>query len=667
MDMRVAKIGLLFVSAVLAALVLAVATACGEKEVIRTVEVPVERIVEKEVVKIQEVEVPGETVVVEKEVVKIQEVEVPGETVVKEVVRIQEVEVPGETVVREVIREVEVPGETVVVEKVVEKVQTVQVEIPVPVPSATELTYPVPGSNLTIVVKEVGPPVWHTPIASHPFGGFDVKLGIQENLLDYDSDRNNLPMLARSWEFDEQGITWHLQPGVPWHDTNYGTVNAEDVQWSMEEGIREGTVSAHAKFYEFDFTNPQILDSLTIRWDWKTNPSVRWAYTVRNKAQGVTVENKDYYEDVGEDEFIKIPMGTGPYRLTSHVADDIISLEAVRHHWRTTGGWESVRVVEVPEQTTRIAMLKSGVGDITDVGVPLLDQVEDDPDLRLVYGSQANKAGAIVFLGGNWQIRIDEDGNPGTPLHISNPWVGNPDIPGDLERAKKIRMAMSYAIDREALNDVILGGQGCVSFLYTVDTCHPRYNSAWSHPYDPNRAKELLAEGGFADGFDFNFWIPSAINETHIEVSEAFLPMWENIGLKAIVDKSTYSARRPQIVGREMVDAWSFFFGGNISDVELYADIIPDVTTRVLWNGGYDHPDAYELVDRLLVAFDHADAWDVVEDFWAFESHLDFMPTFGTVSWTDPWVVGPNVGRVEMVDHGESDMPELEGIHPADH
>jgi hypothetical protein len=421
MDMRVAKIGLLFVSVVLAALVLAVATACGEKEVIRTVEVPVERIVEKEVVKIQEVEVPGETVVVEKEVVKIQEVEVPGETVVKEVVRIQEVEVPGETVVREVIREVEVPGETVVVEKVVEKVQTVQVEIPVPVPSATELTYPVSGSNLTIVVKEVGPPVWHTPIASHPFGGFDVKLGIQENLLDYDSDRNNLPMLARSWEFDEQGITWHLQPGVPWHDMNYGTVNAEDVQWSMEEGIREGTVSAHAKFYEFDFTNPQILDSLTIRWDWKTNPSVRWAYTVRNKAQGVTVENKDYYEDVGEDEFIKIPMGTGPYRLTSHVADDIISLEAVRHHWRTTGGWESVRVVEVPEQTTRIAMLKSGVGDITDVGVPLLDQVEDDPDLRLVYGSQANKAGAIVFLGGNWQIRIDEDGNPGTPLHIFEP------------------------------------------------------------------------------------------------------------------------------------------------------------------------------------------------------------------------------------------------------
>ena len=72
MEIRVAKVRLLLGSAVLVALVLAVATACGQKEVIRTVEVPVERIVEKEVVKVQEVQVPGETVVVEREVVKIQ-------------------------------------------------------------------------------------------------------------------------------------------------------------------------------------------------------------------------------------------------------------------------------------------------------------------------------------------------------------------------------------------------------------------------------------------------------------------------------------------------------------------------------------------------------------------------------------------------------------------
>ena len=149
------------VVAVSAAMLLAVAAACGSE----TIEVPGETVVVEKVVT-ETVEVPGETVVVEKEVIRT--VEVPGETVTKEVVKevmvpgetvvvekevVKTVEVPGETVTVEVVKEVQVPGETVVVEKVV--TQTVQVPgETVVVEKEVVKTVEVPGETV-VVEKEV--------------------------------------------------------------------------------------------------------------------------------------------------------------------------------------------------------------------------------------------------------------------------------------------------------------------------------------------------------------------------------------------------------------------------------------------------------------------------------------------------------------------------------
>ena len=564
---------------------------------------------------------------------------------------------------KEIVKEVPVE---VVVEKEVVKEVVVERIIEVPVETMVEVTYPVAGSQMVVGIRDVGPAVWHTPLASPPFGTFDVKFGVQENLLDFTGDMENVPMLAMSWDFDDEGVTWRLRPGVPWHDSQYGTVNADDVHWSFEEGIREGTVSAHALHYSQSFQNQKVVDRSTLRWDWQDKgPDARWAFLVRNAGQGPTIQSKDYYYDVGEDFFVSHPLGTGPYKVISLISSDQIVLEGVKNHWRLDPGFESVRIIEVPEPATRVAMLKTGNVDITDVAVTLLDQVRDEPGLRFVYGRLADKPGAVVFLGGNWQIREFEDGTPNSELVLSNPWVGDYDKAGDEDRAKKIRLAMSYAIDRQGLVDVILDGEGCISFLYSVDTCNPRWQEKWEHPYDPEMAKQFLAEGGYADGFEFNFWIPGGYSDTHTEVSEALLPMWEAIGIKAKVDKSTYSARRPQIVGRTMVDAWSFFWGGNLSYPEIFVGVIPDLTTRVLWNGGYDYPWAEEIVDDLLAAAQPDDMWEPITRFWNEESHLGSMPTFGTITWVTPWVVGPGIGDVNMIDHGEEDAPEIETIRPA--
>ena len=580
----------------------------------------------------------------------------------KEVVK--EVQVPGETIIveKEVVKEVQVPGETIVVEKVVEKEVIREVEVVKIVEVEAMAGRPVPGTILVAAVPDVGPPLWHTPVAPIPVAAFDTVLAVGESFIDLEPSGDYIPMLARSWDIDDEGITWHIQPGVPFQDSKYGTITAEDVMFSFNAGLREGTISAHALHFQHDFENARIVDRGTVRWDWTEGPVIRWLLLTRHSDQGITIESEKYYDEVGEDFFMRNPMQTGPYMVTSHVADDQITLEAVKNHWRHTGGFEKARIIEVPEQLTRIAMLKSGNADYSDISITLIDQVENEPGLRIVIGALANKAGANVFMGGNWQIPAYEDGTPNAEPILSNPWVGKRGDAADNERAKKIRLAMGTAIDRELLVETILGGNGCVSFIYTIDTCSSRYDPKWSYPFDLERAKELLAEGGQADGFEFDYWIPFG-EGTHMEISEAFIPMWEAIGLTATVDKSEYAARRPEIVGRTMKDVWSFSFAGNLWDPVFFADVAPDMTTRVLWNGGYDHPDGYAIIDALLPATDPEDAWAALYDFWDLQSHLRFMPNFGTVSWTDPVVIGPNIGEFNQAGHGV--LPELDRVEPA--
>ena len=371
------------------AAVLAIACASEPEVIVKEV------VVEKEVVK--EVEVPGQTVV--KEVV--QTVEVPGETVVVT----ETVEVPGETmtetvvvtetVVETVVETVEVPGETVfVIEKVEVPGETVIIEAPAP------MVRPVPGSNLTIAAKDVGPPGWHRPLVPTSYGIMANMLGASEQLLDYGLDGSLVPMIAREFEVNETGITWTLRPGVPWHDPAYGTLNAEDVHWSFENGSREGSLSTFTSWYRDDYQNMRIVDDETIQWDWgESGPTIRYIQLTRCCTGGTPIENMDYYDDVGEETHSTVWMGTGPYRVTSHVGDDIITMEAVPNHWRKTADWEAVRIIEVPEQSTRIALMKGSQADVTDVGMSLLDQIVNEPGIRLVEGKISSKTGRYLLHG----------------------------------------------------------------------------------------------------------------------------------------------------------------------------------------------------------------------------------------------------------------------------
>ena len=714
-----------------AAMLLMVAAACGtervevpgetvvvKEEVVKTVKVPGETVT-VEVVK--EIQVPGETVVVEKEVVK--EVMVPGETVVVEKVVTETVEVPGETVTVEVVKEVMVPGETVVVEKEVVKTievpgETVTVEVikevmvpgetivvekevvkEVMVPGETVIkevvktvmvpaepvmskpTLPLAGSELIAVVSSVGVPVYHQPVSDGLVEEIILKLGLRETLLDYDGVALS-GMIASSWKFEDidgvGGITWDIRRGVPWHDLAYGTVDAEDVVWTYEQMTREGTNSGlRAEWWLADYMNARALDSHTLRWDWREGPTLRWSHMARHRAAGTPISSKQQYEDLGEDYVNRDPIGTGPYKLVQHVDNDIIVLEGVKNHWRRNPGFETVKVIEVPEETTRIAMLSSGATDITMVTMSLLDQVLDIPGVRLDTGqARGDKSGFTINFGGNFTITHDKDGRPveeNTEFAVGvrptdKPWVGDINDPQSLANARKVRLAMSMAIDRQAIFDEIMGGASiaCIAYFYTIDTCNPQWDKEWQaeHAYDPAAAKALLAEAGYPNGFEFTYWPRLGRFPTYDEIATAVAAMWENVGLSVNIDASPSSARATQFRERTLTDVWVAHWIGDASDPIIFTDFLSDQTFGLVnFSPGWDIPESYELVDAVKTVTDYDEFWAGPARRWYDVLHRDLFAV-GVMSWKDPWAVGPKVGNFDMHQHGRQ-IPELESMEPA--
>ena len=611
--MSYARKAKLFFGLVLAAAV-ATALACGDKEVV----------VEKEVIK----EVPVQ-VVVEKEVVKI-------------------VEVPVEKIVEKTVVEVVEVEKEVVVEKIVEA-----------------MSFPVPGSELIVVIRTVGSPVYHYPLKAFPHNQYPIFTGMRETLLDVDKDGLS-PMLASAWEVDEVGVTFTIAKGASWHLPQYGTATGEDIHWSFEQSDREDAVGGWAAQFYTPIVENQRVEGDKLIWDWKIGPHTAWSWMPRHHWGGLPVMSQGYYDDVGEEASSLVGIGTGPYMLVKHVADDLILLEGVKNHWRVDPGYESVRILEVEEEATRIAMFQGGDADLIGIGLPRIDQVEDIPGARVIYGDLGLKTGTPILFGGDWRITIDEDGNPPrTPRATELPWVGELDDPVSMANALKVRQAMAMAINRADINTAILGGRGCIAYQMGIDTCSPRWQDRWAYEDgNPEKAMQLLEEAGYPDGFDVPYWIAGGRSTTMEEVAQAIAGMWENIGLNIQIDTTDWASRRPEVAhNKQMTDIWSWIYGGDISAHDEWLDFIPVFSTRIQYNLGQDFPEIYDMLDALEGESDPEKAWA-----GPLTDYLDYMSqeltVMATVSWRDPWIVGPNVGAVGLVNHG-GDMPELESLRPS--
>ncbi|HYE89746.1 MAG TPA: ABC transporter substrate-binding protein, partial [Terriglobales bacterium] len=276
------------------------------------------------------------------------------------------------------------------------------------------------------------------------------------------------PSLAESWTVsqDQRAYEFKLRPGVKFH--NGDPFTAEDVKFSFHRA--KGGKVLREKVKDVVVVDPHRV-RFVLHEPW---PDFLTFYgTMATSAAWIAP--KQYMEKVGEDGFKKAPVGLGPYKFVSNTPGVELVLEANEQYWRKVPSVKRLVYKSVPDSATRLAMLRRGEVDIAYLlDGPLAQDVRRDPNLKLAF------SGGI----GTFYLDFLEQFDPKSPWHD-----------------KRVRQAASLALDRKALNDAENLGASRLNGSIVPRT----FDFALAlepDRYDPARAKKLLAEAGYPNGFD---------------------------------------------------------------------------------------------------------------------------------------------------------------------
>ena len=320
-------------------------------------------------------------------------------------------------------------------------------------------------------------PSWFDPSTAPPqITPFGMLYAIHDALVRPLPGQKMGPSLAESWKESPDGRMYEfkLRRGVKFH--NGDPVTAEDVKFSVERYKGAG-----AREFQTRVQQMEVVDPLTVRFHLKEPwPDFMTFYGTTATAAGIVVPKK-YMTQVGEDGFKKHPIGAGPYKFVSHMPGIEVVLEAYPGYWRHVPYVKRLVMRSVPKGTTRAAMLKTGEADIAyALDGPDAESIKGDPRLQIVPSKHAS-----IF----W-LEFADQWDPKSPWHD-----------------KRLRLAVNYALDRKAINEA-----ACLGFCPPAGVIVPRVMDfalqVEPPPYDPHKAKQLLADAGYPNGLDAGELVP---------------------------------------------------------------------------------------------------------------------------------------------------------------
>ncbi|HEV8473418.1 MAG TPA: ABC transporter substrate-binding protein [Methylomirabilota bacterium] len=280
----------------------------------------------------------------------------------------------------------------------------------------------------------------------------------------------NSPSLAESWTAAKDGLVYEfvLRKNAKFH--NGEPVTAEDVKFSFEryKGASAKLLKDRVKEIQTPAPN-RVRFVLNEPW-----PDFMAFYGTSATGAGWIVPKK-YVEKVGDDGFKKHPIGAGPFKFVSFQPGVELVLEAFPQYWRKAPSVKRLVMRSIPDESTRAAAVKTGEADIAYLfGGPVAEELRRTPGLRIV---------APLLYGMYWLDFLDQ-WDPKSPWHD-----------------RRVRLAASLAIDRPAINQSEMLGLGKTA----ASIVPPEFDFALKMeppPFDPKRAKQLLAEAGHPNGFD---------------------------------------------------------------------------------------------------------------------------------------------------------------------
>lgn len=410
---------------------------------------------------------------------------------------------------------------------------------------------------------------------------------IAESLVTMDPDGTIVPALAVSWEQpDPQTWVFDLREGVTFHDGT--TFNAEAVQYNFERFFDPDTNAPRA---DSDFPlldEVQVVDEFTV----EITTTAPWPAFLTSLAYepGGHFHSPAAMEAAGVAEYGTQPVGTGPFEFEEWVQGSHVALVANEEYWGGRPNLDRVTYQVVGEAATRVTLLQTGEAHF-DTTVPLtrVAELEDDADIELV-SAPTN------------QVNFVEMSN------IQEPF----DDP-------RVRQAVCYALDREAIVDSILFGIPPLNYGVLQGNSWAKDSDVERYEHDPERARELLAEAGYPDGFEITFWHPTERYTGDVAIATAIQAQLSEVGISAQLMTGDITAWASAMRGTapEEPDATIYFRGqggvpGDPSSIfALYHSDYWGVTGNY---SRYSNPDVDALLNEAQTLVDQDDRADLYQE-----------------------------------------------------
>lgn len=359
-------------------------------------------------------------------------------------------------------------------------------------------------------------------------------------------DNELIAELATSWDVSEDGTVYSftLREGVTFHNGEVFNADSVVATWTFSADPSNDYAQDYAQVVEVE-----VIDEYNVRMI-TAAPNPIFLTQVAN---GWAMLPPAYLAEVGIEGFEAAPVGTGPFRFVERVAGDRIVMEANPDYWQ-----EGLPRVErlvfriIPDATTRLAAIQTGEVDIVNrLSADLATVLEMNPDVQIITYPNDRV----------YYVAFKNVGNGvGTPLE---------DV--------RVRRAFNLAVNRQGIIDAIFGGQAALVSGFVMSTNLGFDESIEPFPFDPDAARELLAEAGYADGFAISMGCPT---DAYLNINEVCLAIQRDLGRVGIdvtvefkTSNSFWSQPQYGAVGPMYVDSWSTNLGEAIN--RLQGALIP--------------------------------------------------------------------------------------------
>jgi peptide/nickel transport system substrate-binding protein len=422
------------------------------------------------------------------------------------------------------------------------------------------------------------------PLAGEELSSNIMYYHLYDPLVKRGADLSFGPGLAESWE-NVDDTTWRfkLREGVTFHNGNAFT--AEDVVFTVNkarESIRPDLVANIAEI--------TAVDDLTV----EIKTPAPYAVLPNDLAE-LLILDSEYTEATGDEQMDLKPMGTGPYKLEEWIKEEKLVLSAFDDYWAGEPTIDQVTFRPITNPATRTAALLTGEVDvIQDLAVRDVDRVRSEEGFEVI--TRPSLLNVVLAMDTRAESPTIEGPNPMTD--------------------QRVREAIARAIDVDAINKIVMNGLATPSDQY-VPSSHIGYvegmNFREMYPHDIEKAKELLAEAGYPDGFTMTL---DATNNRYVndaQIAQALASMLAKIGVTLelnIMPKSNFWGyiRVPTENSSFIMSGWDVPAGdaGSMYGALFYTRDKKEGYGQVN-RGSYSNPEVDSLVDQ-------ADATPSVEE-----------------------------------------------------